>query len=112
VAHKDGYSIVRAKLKKLSELCKEYNMPDLTEKKIVLEDRVLFEHFAHEHEYAYQAYRRAPNIESMLYRSDFKQKDDGGAEQRVRDIIEECEKARSKKKGFGWQRRRRTEGSS
>ena len=50
MAQKDGYSIVRAKLKKLSELCKEYNMPDITEKKIVLDDRVLFEHFAHEHE--------------------------------------------------------------
>lgn len=75
LAQCDTYNIIKQRIQKISEICKQYDIPDVTKKKIVLKDRILFDQFVHDVEFPFLDYKRGSSIDRVLQKCKYKEKD-------------------------------------
>lgn len=60
------YQMIRARIQKISDICKKYNIQDVTKTSYILKDRILFDQFVHDVDQPFLDYKRDSNIDRML----------------------------------------------
>ena len=85
----DTIRLTNERLVELSDLCKQYGIPDFAESGVRLSDRVLLDQFVNGIGGSFLAYKRGANIERTFVRCNFKERGKTKAEQKIKEVIDQ-----------------------